>query len=89
MGIGLDIKNANLFLIGLIILMVGIFIVVFDFSQIQYFENSEINPNFLVDEEQKNVYQRLKIEFSIGIVFLAIGTVLGIFSINNKTEKKI
>lgn len=68
--------------------MVGIFIVVFDYSQIQYFENSEINSDLLFDEEQKNIYQRLKIEFSIGIAFLAIGIVLAIFSLINKTEKK-
>ena len=69
--------------------MVGIFIVVFDYSQIQYFENSEINSNLLFDEKQKNIYQRLKIEFSIGIAFLAIGIVIAIFSLINKTEKKI
>jgi len=85
----LEIKEVNLFFIGLIILMVGIFIVVFDYSQIQYFENSEINSNLLFDEKQKNIYQRLKIEFSIGIAFLAIGIVIAIFSLINKTEKKI
>ena len=69
--------------------MVGIFIVVFDYFQIQYFENSEINSNLLFDEEQKNVYQRLKIEFSIGIAFLAIGILVAIFSLISKPERKI
>jgi predicted membrane protein len=81
----LEIKNVNLFFIGLVILIVGIFIVIFDYSQIQYFENFECNSYFLLEE---NSHQRLKIEFSIGVIFLVIGIVLCVFSLINKTEKK-
>ena len=81
----MEIKNASLFFIGLIILMVGIFIVIFDFPQIQYYENFGVDSYFLLDEELKNLHQRLKIEFSIGITFLVIGIVVCIFSLIKKT----
>ncbi len=83
----MEIKNVNLFFIGLIILIVEIFIVIFDYSQIQYFENFECNSYFLLEEEE-NIHQRLKVEFSIGVIFLVIGIVLCVFSLINKTEKK-
>jgi flagellar biosynthesis protein FliQ len=84
----LEIKNVSLFFIGLIILMVGIFIVIFDYPQIQYFGNFEIDSDLLLDEEKKNFYQRLKIEFSLGVIFLVIGIVICIFSLIKKIEKK-
>ena len=67
--------------------MIGIFVVIFDHPQIQYFENFDINSNLLFDEEKKNFYQRLKIEFSIGVSFLVIGIVICIFSLIKKIEK--
>ncbi len=84
----MEIKNVGLFFIGLIILIIGIFIVIFDYPQIQYFENIEAESYFLLDEEKKNIHQRLKLEFSIGIIFLVIGIMLLIFSIVKKTWKK-
>ena len=84
----MEIKNVGLFFIGLIILIVGIFIVIFDYPQIQYFENFEEGSNFLLDEENKNILQRLKIEFSIGIIILVISIVLLIYSIIKKSSKK-
>jgi hypothetical protein len=68
--------------------MIGIFIVIFDYPQIQYFENFEVDSDFLFDEEKKNFHQRLKIEFSIGVTFLVIGIVVCIFSLIKKTWKK-
>jgi divalent metal cation (Fe/Co/Zn/Cd) transporter len=77
----LEIKNAGGFFIGLIILMVGIFIIIFDYPQIQYLQNLESEPYYLLEEETKNIYERLKIEFAIGITILAIGIVLCMFSL--------
>jgi hypothetical protein len=82
----LEIKNVGLFFIGLIILIVGIFIVIFDYPQIQYFENIEAESFLLLDEEKKNIHQRLKIEFSIGITILGIGIALCVFSLVKKTR---
>jgi hypothetical protein len=68
--------------------MIGIFIVIFDYPQIQYFENFEVDSDFLLDEGKKNFHQVLKIEFSIGVTFLVIGIVVCIFSLIMKTRKK-
>ena len=84
----MEIKNVSSFFIGLIILMIGIFIVIFDYPQIQYFENFEVDSDFLLDEGKKNFHQVLKIEFSIGVTFLVIGIVVCIFSLIMKTRKK-
>ena len=68
--------------------MIGIFIVIFDYPQIQYFENFEVDSDFLLDEGKKNFHQVLKIEFSIGVTFLVIGIVVCVFSLIMKTHKK-
>jgi cytochrome b561 len=83
----LEIKNVSLFFIGLVILMIGIFVVIFDYPQIQYFKNFEVDSYFMANEELKNFHQRLKIEFSIGVTFLVIGIVVIIFSLIKKPWK--
>jgi uncharacterized membrane protein YvbJ len=51
------------------------------------FENFEAESYYLLDEEKKNIHQRLRIEFSIGIMILVIGIVLCIFSLVKKTKR--
>jgi hypothetical protein len=82
----LEIKNVSLFFIGLIVLIIGIFIVIFDYPQIQYFEN--LQSEIYLDEESKNIHQRLQIEFSIGLLFTVIGILILIFSFVQKTAGK-
>ena len=53
----------------------GISIIVFDYSQIQIFEKMGSESYYLLDEESRNVHQRLIIEFSIGVVILGLGMV--------------
>ena len=77
----MEIKNIGWFFIGLIILIVGTFIVIFDYPQIQYFDNLESESYYLLDEEKKNIHQRLKIEFSIGIIFVFVGIALLLVSL--------
>ncbi len=84
----MEIKNIGWFFISLIILIVGIFIVVFDYPQIQYFENLEREFYFLLDEEQKNIHQRLKIEYSIGVILVSVGVVLLLLSLFWKIKKR-
>ena len=71
---------------GLIVLIVGIFIVIFDYPQIQYFEN--LQSEVYLDEESKNIHQRLQIEFSIGLLITVIGILILIFSFVQKTTRK-
>ena len=81
----LEIKNIVGFFIGLIILIIGSFIVIFDYPQIQYLENLESDSVHFLDEETKNIYERLKIEFSLGITFLIIGIGVSTFSFLKKS----
>lgn len=83
-----EIKNVSGFFVGIIILIVGVFIVIFDYPQIQYFENLESESYYLLAEEKKNIYERLKIEFSVGITILGIGIALCIFSLIKTPNKK-
>lgn len=83
----MEIKNIGWFFISLIILIVGIFIVVFDYPQIQYFESLE-EEYYLLDEEKKNIHQRLQIEFSMGIILVSAGVVLLLISLFWKFKKK-
>ena len=84
----MEIKNIGWFFIGLIILIVGSFIVIFDYPQIQFFDNLESESYYLLDEEKKNIHQRLKIEFAIGVVFLFIGIALLLVSLIWNIKRK-
>ncbi len=68
-------------------MIVGIFVVIFDYPQIQYFENLESDMFLLLEPEKQSIYERLKIEFSIGISLLVIGISLSIISLVKKSIK--
>ncbi len=84
----MEIKKIGWFFIGLIILIVGSFIVIFDYPQIQFFDNLESESYYLLDEEKKNIHQRLKIEFSIGVVFVFVGIALLLASLIWNIKRK-
>ena len=84
----MEIKNIGWFFIGLIILIVGSFIVIFDYPQIQFFDNLESESYYLLDEEKKNIHQRLKIEFLIGVVFVFVGIALLLVSLIWNIKRK-
>lgn len=80
----LEINNSQLFLVGLIILITGSFVVIFDYPQIQYFEQMPSGSYYLLDSEKKNIHQRLLIELVIGAGIVATGSGLIIFSLVKK-----
>ena len=70
----MEIKNQTLFFVGIIVLILGILIIIFDYPQIQYLENSgESEINFLKDMEQFSIYQRLQIEITVGAGLFVVG----------------
>ncbi|MBS1267609.1 MAG: hypothetical protein MAG458_00316 [Nitrosopumilus sp.] len=82
----MEIKNITLFFIGIILLILGFLIIIFDYPQIQYFENMDLKSHNLLSEEKKNIYQKLFIEFFIGIIILGVGSIVLAGSFLNRFE---
>ena len=59
----------------------------FDYSQIQYFDKIEPEMYETLESEQKEIHNRLKIEFSIGIVILLAGMALFVTSFFRNSKK--
>ena len=72
----LKIQNPTWFFIGIILLILGSFVTIFDYPQIQYFENMDSKMYEILESQQKEIHNRLIIEFSIGIVILLAGGTL-------------
>ena len=71
----------------MILLILGSFIAVFDYPQIQYFENIDSEVYTTLESEQKEIHNRLIIEFSIGIVILLAGCALFTVSFFKNSKK--
>ena len=59
----------------------------FDYPQIQYFDKIEPEMYVTLESEQKEIHNRLKIEFSIGIVILLAGMALFVTSFFRNSKK--
>ena len=81
------IQNPTWFFIGIILLILGSFIMLFDYPQIQYFDKIEPEMYATLESEQKEIHNRLKIEFSIGIVILLAGMALFVTSFFRNYKK--
>ena len=81
------IQNPTWFFIGIILLILGSFIMLFDYPQIQYFDKIEPEIYATLESEQKEIHNRLKIEFSIGIVILLAGMALFVTSFFRNSKK--
>ena len=71
---------------GLIILILGSFVIVFDYPQIQYFNNLENENRITLEIEQKEIFQKIMVEFTIGIILFVCGISLMIISILKRFE---
>ncbi len=85
----MEIKNTTIFFIAIAVLILGSFIIIFDFPQIQFFENMNLESYYLLDEEKKIIHQRLIIEFTIGVIILGIGMLLLVGSFLDRFENGI
>jgi len=82
----MEIKNVTLFLVGIILLVLGTLIIIFDYPQIEYFENIDFKLYNSLLVEEKEIHQRLVIEFTIGLVILGVGVLLLVGSFLNRFE---
>ena len=71
---------------GLIIMILGSFIIVFDYPQIEYFHYLENETYQILDNNKNEIYQKILVEFSIGITLFGLGIILIIISILKRFE---
>jgi len=77
----LEIKDTRLFFIGIIILIIGLFVVIFDYSQLQLLEN-----DYSLTSKEKEILFKMQIEFLIGNILLISGISMTIISIFKKLK---
>ena len=82
----LEIRNQRKFLMGLIIMILGSFIIVFDYPQIEYFHYLENETYEILDNDKNEIYEKILVEFSIGITLFGLGIILIIISILKRFE---
>ena len=82
-----NIQNPTWFFIGMILLILGPFIIIFDYPQIQYFENMDSEMYATLESEQKEIHNRLIIEFSVGLVILLGGGASFVVSFFRNSKK--
>ena len=80
----LEIRNQRKFLVGLIILILGSFIIVFDYPQIEYFNYLENDNYITLETEQKEIFQKILVEFTIGVILFVSGISLIVISMSNR-----
>ena len=82
----MEIRDQKKFLMGLIIMILGSFIIVFDYPQIAYFNYLQDETSQILENNKKEIYQKILIEFSIGIILLGLGIILILISILKRFE---
>jgi len=82
----LEIRNQKKFLVGLIIMILGAFIMVFDYPQIEYFNYLENDIYQILENDKKEIYQKILVEFLFGIILFGLGIMLILISIFKRFE---
>ena len=73
---------------GLIILILGSFVIVFDYPQIEYLNYLENDNSITLEKDKKEIFQKILIEFTIGVILLIIGIVLILISMLKRFENR-
>ena len=73
-------KNTTFFLTGVSTAILGMLVMVFDYPQVQYFEQMPPESYSLLNIEEKSIHQRLLVEITIGSVIFSVGAGLVGFS---------
>ena len=85
----MEIQNLTLFFVGIIILILGFLIIIFDYPQIQYFESMDLKSYSSLDQERKEIHERIVMEFSIGLGIIGIGSLVTSSSFLKRFENGI
>ena len=62
-------------------MILGSFIIIFDYPQIEYFNYLENEIYQTLENDKKEIYQKILVEFSIGIMLFGLGIILILISI--------
>ena len=62
-------------------MILGSFIIIFDYPQIEYFNYLENEIFQTLENDKKEIYQKILVEFSIGIMLFGLGIILILISI--------
>lgn len=84
----MEIKHAPLFFTGIAMIILGVLVVIFDYPQIQYFESMESESYLMLQGEDKDIHQRLKVEMVIGLVILVAGILLVLVSVFRSKQER-
>ena len=67
-------------------MILGSFIIIFDYPQIEYFNYLENEIFQTLENDKKEIYQKILVEFSIGIMLFGLGIMLILISILKRFE---
>ena len=67
-------------------MILGAFIIVFDYPQIQYFNYLENDIYQILENDKKEIYQKILVEFFVGVTVFGLGIMLILISIFKRFE---
>ena len=70
-------------------MILGVFIIVFDYPQIEYFNYLENDIYQILENDKKEIYQKILVEFLFGIILFGLGIILILISILKRFENGI
>ena len=70
-------------------MILGVFIIVFDYPQIEYFNYLENDIYQILENNKKEIYQKILVEFLFGIILFGLGIMLILISILKRFENRI
>jgi len=67
-------------------MILGAFIIVFDYPQIEYFNYLENDTSQIFEIDKKEIYQKILVEFLIGVILFGFGIMLILISMLKRFE---
>ena len=67
-------------------MILGAFIMVFDYPQIEYFNYLENDIYQILENDKKEIYQKILVEFFVGVTLFGLGIMLILISIFKRFE---